>query len=386
MHPIAYNDEIYGGSDTTTESSVPTFPTQKARKQAKRQKRSVPLKEHIKETAPESITEIKQESDDDLIVTECYLPKVHKEIKVETDALKKKEISTTSARRTIQLKKTLRAMKQPVLPDVRQHTVPVSLPKPSTVRKPGVVFLLPKPSTVGRAISIKPETGEPSSMDIKFVNITEDSTFRRPHANVPVHSVTTKPIHKFFPPTQINVSGNVEKQTTIQGNVENLTIQQVSPQEVQSKIDTIVPESSAPELQVYIPASTALTQSQSVLHYRQRQRLQDKKIVRVKRSVDTKAIAPPVPATKQIDGYYYCDKCNKRFKDKVYFRTHLKRLCEALEQPEAIKCPKCDKLFRHYKSFKQHKQVHDHIKRYKCRKCGEYFLMQWQLEQHRKQC
>ena len=89
------------------------------------------------------------------------------------------------------------------------------------------------------------------------------------------------------------------------------------PQEVQSKIHTIVPESSAPDLQVYIPASTGLTQSQSVLCYRQRQHLQDKKIVRVKRSVDTKAIAPPVPATEQIDGYYYCDKCNKRFKDKV---------------------------------------------------------------------
>ena len=362
MHPIAYNDEIYGASDTTTESNVPTFPTQKARKQVKRQKRSVPLKEHAKETVPESVTEIKQESDDDLIVTECYLPKVHKEVKVETDALKKKEISTTSARRAIQLKKTLRAMKQPVLPDVRQHTVPVSLPKPSAVRKPGVLFSLPEPSAVGRAISIKPETGELSSMHIKFVDITEDLTFRRPHVNLSVHSVTTKPIHEFFPPTQINVSGNVEKQTTIQGNVENLTIQHVSPQEVLSKIHTIIPESSASELQVYIPASTGLTQSQSVLRYRQRQRLQDKKIVRVKRSVDTKAIVPPVPATEQIDGYYYCDKCNKRFKDKVYFCTHLRRLCEAIKEPEAIKCLKCDKLFRHYKSFKQHKQVHDHIK------------------------
>ena len=84
MHPIAYNDEFYGTSDTTPESSVPTFPTQKARKQAKRLKRSVPLKEHVKETTPESVTEIKQESDDDLIVTECYLPKVHKEVKVES--------------------------------------------------------------------------------------------------------------------------------------------------------------------------------------------------------------------------------------------------------------------------------------------------------------
>ena len=200
---VLHNDEIYGALDTTTESSVPTFPTQKARKQTKRQKRSVPLKKHVKDIVPESITEIKQESNDDLIFTDCYLPKVDKEVKVETDALKKKEISTTSTRRTIQLKKTLRAMKQPVLPDVQQHTVPVSLPKPSAVRKPGVFFLLPEPSTVGRAISIKSETGELSSTHMKFVDITEDSTFRRPHANVSVHSVTTKPICKFFPPTQI---------------------------------------------------------------------------------------------------------------------------------------------------------------------------------------
>ena len=183
----------------TTESSVPIFPTQKARKQARRQKRSVPLKEHVTETASASVTRsftaiISMSS----LTTECYLPKVHKEVKVETDALKK-EINITSARRTIQLKKTLRAMKQPVLPDVRQHTVPVSLPKPSAVRKPGVLFSLPEPSAVGRAISIKPETSELSSTHIKFVDITEDSTFRCPHANVPVHSATTKTYSRIFP-------------------------------------------------------------------------------------------------------------------------------------------------------------------------------------------
>ena len=158
------------------------------------------------------------------------------------------------------------------------------------------------------------------------------------------------------------MSGNVEKQTTIQGNMQNLMIQHVSSQPVKGNIHGIVLVGSPPELQVHVPLTRCIPPSVSVMQYRQRQRIADKKIVTLKRSVDTKKIPGPVPVTEQIDGFYYCNKCDKKFKDKIYFQTHLRRLCRALENPEAIKCPKCDKLFHHYKSFKQHKQVHDSIK------------------------
>ena len=62
------------------------------------------------------------------------------------------------------------------------------------------------------------------------------------------------------------------------------------------------------------------------------------------------------------------------------------RLCKALPQLQVIKCSQCEKCFKHQKSLRQHLQVHDGIKRYKCKKCGDMFLMEVNLKKHRKLC
>ena len=55
-------------------------------------------------------------------------------------------------------------------------------------------------------------------------------------------------------------------------------------------------------------------------------------------------VCVPVPVTQQDDGYFHCDKCNKKFILKKYFHLHMRRLCEYLENPEIIKCKVCGKL------------------------------------------
>ena len=62
------------------------------------------------------------------------------------------------------------------------------------------------------------------------------------------------------------------------------------------------------------------------------------------------------------------------------------RLCEYLENPEIIKCKVCEKLFRHEKSYKDHLDSHDGIRRFKCQKCSEKFLHESQLIKHRRDC
>ena len=104
------------------------------------------------------------------------------------------------------------------------------------------------------------------------------------------------------------------------------------------------------------------------------------------RVIDKSQIGQPVPAHKQLPGLLYCDKCDKSFKDKGYYREHMTRLCKALPHVEVIKCSKCDKCFKHQKSLRQHLQVHNGVKRYKCKQCTEMFLMELDLRKHRKMC
>ena len=187
-------------------------------------------------------------------------------------------------------------------------------------------------------------------------------------------------------PFQMNVSGNIGKQTTIHGNVSTLTIQHVTTANVPQQIQPPIDVKSPLELSVHMPTTKVLTQSQLALNYRRRQRMRGKQTVNIQRAVNMQEIRVPVPVTQQDDGYFHCDKCNKKFTSKNYFRLHMRRLCEYLEHPEVIKCKVCGKLFRHEKSYKDHLGSHDGIRRFKCRKCGEKFLRESQLIKHRRDC
>ena len=70
VQPIAYNDEIFDAQ---------IFQIPKARKQAEKKKKNLPVQKQQEET----VTEIKDKLDDDLILIKCDFADVHKEVKAE---------------------------------------------------------------------------------------------------------------------------------------------------------------------------------------------------------------------------------------------------------------------------------------------------------------
>ena len=138
------------------------------------------------------------------------------------------------------------------------------------------------------------------------------------------------------------------------------------------------------ELSVYVPDMGSAFKPDSVMMYKPRKRMADKTLVTVTQTVDKQNVGTPIVGDDQLPGYYYCERCPKKFKDKDYFRKHLTRLCPALDNPEMIKCKHCEKMFRHEKSYKEHLFVHDGIKRFNCRLCGEHFSYQAKLDRHKK--
>ena len=151
---------------------------------------------------------------------------------------------------------------------------------------------------------------------------------------------------------------------------------------IEQKLKKIVPAETPDELQVHIPPSTA--KSTSALVYHSRKCTRDKTSITVHKVLDESKVGAPIPAQQQLGNLYYCDKCPKSFRDKVYFRKHVTRLCPALTTLECLKCKYCDKMYCHEKNYRAHLSVHDGIKRFTCKPCGESFLTDGEVSKHRK--
>ena len=155
-------------------------------------------------------------------------------------------------------------------------------------------------------------------------------------------------------PLQVKVHGNIDKQTTIQGNIQNLTIQHVTTPSMVTKSHPAIPSTAPSELTVHVPAVTVQTQSQLAMQYRAWKCMKGKEIVSVQQQVQKEKIRPPVPVSEQSDQYYYCNKCDKRFRSKNYFCMHMTQLCKALKNPQVLMCKTCGKLFKHEENYKSH--------------------------------
>ena len=150
-------------------------------------------------------------------------------------------------------------------------------------------------------------------------------------------------------------------------------------------VRSIMPANPQPELSVHIPSCGSQSMSRMVMLYKKRNCMK-KETLDLEQIVDKSSLEKPVPEEKQVPGFYYCDKCDKSFKDKGYYWEHMTRLCKALPHLKVIKCSQCDKCFKHQKSLRQHLQVHDGVKRYKCKNCQQMFLMESNLKKHRLIC
>ena len=90
----------------------------------------------------------------------------------------------------------------------------------------------------------------------------------------------------------------------------------------------------------------------------------NKLIVLVTRAVDTSKLPPPIPEGEQDPNYIYCTRCDKKFKDRKYFRKHNKTLCEYLTEVEMIQCKLCGNFYRQDKTYRDHLTKHTKEKRF----------------------
>ena len=373
-------------------------------------------KEDTQQEAVENVVNIKQEpsvteSDDDVIFMKHDYADVHSQIKSEPSELVT-PMQAPSVKRTFLLKNILKALKQPVgecnvqtskLSSTVVNTKPVGNTKiPSAVKsthgKIPRMFIPKKCSTPGRPVKEVVDISESNKPRINIVDITGQEKLKTKSETVGVHRpvqstnvICTKQVSQNRKPTetvplQVKVHGNIDKQTTIQGNIQNLTIQHVTIPSMVTKSHPTIPSTAPSELTVHVPAVTVQTQSELAVQYWARKRMKDKEIVSVQQQVQKEKICPPVPVSEQSDQYYYCNKCDKQFRSKNYFCTHMTQLCKALENPQVLMCKTCGKLFKHEKNYKSHLGVHDGVKRFTCSRCGQKFVHDSELLKHRKDC
>ena len=90
----------------------------------------------------------------------------------------------------------------------------------------------------------------------------------------------------------------------------------------QQEVQRIKQENPNPELNVFIPPPAGgITKSTQSMVYRHRSHMPGKQTVMVQQTPSTTSeVGTPVPAEHQVGDRYYCDKCNKSFKDLNYFR------------------------------------------------------------------
>ena len=157
---------------------------------------------------------------------------------------------------------------------------------------------------------------------------------------------------------------------------------EILPTKTREEVSTI--KSDHKDSEVFIPPTAGgVTKSAAAMVYKPRYRMKGKQTVTVTQTVKQSPGAP-VPPDQQLADMFYCDKCEKCFKDKNYYHHHMTRLCKYLTNPQLLKCKYCSKLFGHENRYKDHLSVHDGIKRYKCHQCGSVFSMETQLARHKK--
>ena len=226
------------------------------------------LAESTRHEQIQNVTPVKQEqeSDDDLIFVQHDYTDVQKEIKSEQPESTEKE-QAPSAKRTIHLKKILRGIKQPV----PQQIQPMKTVKTYHGNLPLVPHINIKDMTQEAKVKTQPENIQ--------VHKPQPKTIAKQITH-PQGKGKTMSVNKDHP-FQMNVSGNIGKQTTIHSNVSTLTIQHVTTANVPQQIQPPIDVKSSVELSVYMPTSKVLTQSQLALNYRRRQRMRGKQTVNI---------------------------------------------------------------------------------------------------------
>ena len=176
------------------------------------------------------------------------------------------------------------------------------------------------------------------SIDIKPQIVTHEHTPTPAETLATIHKTCT---NKECPKNATTL--NTQESQALEGHSHTNT--------VQDKLTKILPTEKDDKLEVFIPPVTSTSNLVSVLTYKSRQRTNDKTSVTVHKWVDQSRLGTPVPLKQQLSNLYYCDKCPKSFKDKVYFGKHMSRLCPGLSEPECLKCKYCDKLYRQDKNY-----------------------------------
>ena len=80
---------------------------------------------------------------------------------------------------------------------------------------------------------------------------------------------------------------------------------------------------------------------------------------------------------------YKCESCGKSFPDGGKLKRHIKRVHERMNAAQNLqltkfKCEICKKEITGKHNFKVHMENdHEELKKYKCNKCGKYFLSKY---------
>ena len=65
---------------------------------------------------------------------------------------------------------------------------------------------------------------------------------------------------------------------------------------------------------------------------------------------------------------YECKECYEKFKQCIDLKRHKLRVHENV----TYNCDVCDRTFAHYQSLNSHRKVHQGVKKYECKECGNH--------------
>ena len=233
----------------------------------------------------------------------------------------------------------------------------------------------------GFPTKVKKEPGMSSSRSQHFMRIIStddtDAEFRR-RVNI------LADVHE---PRKIAVQPSVFDHDYVPQNIVQIQQPQSTSGRItqQQEMSRIKAEDETPELDVFVPGPVGgVTKSVSSMVYHKCFRMEGKETVTIQQMPSSTGSRTPVPPDQQVGDRYYCDKCEKSFKDLKYYRRHMTRLCTKLTNPEMLKCRYCDKLFKHENRYLDHLSTHDGKLRRQCKQCGKRYAMETQLSRHRK--
>ena len=88
---------------------------------------------------------------------------------------------------------------------------------------------------------------------------------------------------------------------------------------IETEIRDVTRGNQADELRVHIPVMKGSLLMQNAMIYKPRIRDPSKETVMITNQVDKSNLGTPVPEDEQLPGFYYCNKCPKKFSDIGYF-------------------------------------------------------------------